>query len=715
METAIFYVTLDIDDAYSHVSMNLHQGESGRKISASFSQSSKPYPVSEDCHAVFAGTVPDGQVFFNDCVIENECVICELPAQITSLFGLVKAEIRLYGDKGRLIASPAFTINVVESAMEDGALLERIEATALTELIAQAKEAVAECKSSVIDEVELSYQENGGEASAHAQFEENEDGRTLQFHFSNLKGEVGEQGPKGDKGDKGDRGETGDIGPAGKDGADCTPLALGAYVTPTAAGDIASFDDGADGIPVKSLVVDIEPVQNLIGYDSPWPPGGGKNKIPFPYSDTTKTMNGLTVTINNDGSITVNGSSTANVYINLATGSNKISLSDGTYTVSGTPGNADVQLSVTENDAWIGNAIYTPFTFEASADAGYNIYYTIPSGVTLNNVKLYPQLEEGSTATAYEPYSNICPISGWTGASVTRTGKNLVNIPNFENTSAATIDESTRSIFDAFPYEANTQYTFQCDCVVDPSRAFGMYIGYGDGTREYKWFSRFGAANKSVTSRPNATVSFAYFAYDNTQTVSLSNFMMEEGSTATDYEPYQGDTYDISFPDEAGTVYGGRLDVTTGLLTVDRAKLTLNTANMVGENEYPGWWSDELGNIITTPINDTIQAQVNIGTSVGVNTIITEGANIFLPSNVYGKSRSEWQALALDVQTLLPYTTPVTYQLTPTEVNTLLGVNNICADTGGVEVSFRADPTKIYEKVMNAMLTMTSGLYMTDE
>ena len=47
----------------------------------------------------------------------------------------------------------------------------------------------------------------------------------------------------------------------------------------------------------------------------------------------------------------------------------------------------------------------------------------------------------------------------------------------------------------------------------------------------------------------------------------------------------------------------------------------------------------------------------------------------------------------LDVVYIL--TNPVAFQLTPTEVKTLLGVNNIWADTGDVEVTYRAD-TKLY-------------------
>ena len=37
----------------------------------------------------------------------------------------------------------------------------------------------------------------------------------------------------------------------------------------------------------------------------------GNNLIPYPYRHTTKTVNGLTFTDNGDGTIAVNGTSTA--------------------------------------------------------------------------------------------------------------------------------------------------------------------------------------------------------------------------------------------------------------------------------------------------------------------------------------------------------------------------------------------------------------------
>ena len=42
--------------------------------------------------------------------------------------------------------------------------------------------------------------------------------------------------------------------------------------------------------------------------------------------------------------------------------------------------------------------------------------------------------------------------------------------------------------------------------------------------------------------------------------------------------------------------------------------------------------------------------------------------------------------------------TPITYHLTPTEVRTLLGTNNIWADTGDSAVEYRADIQKYIDK-----------------
>lgn len=50
---------------------------------------------------------------------------------------------------------------------------------------------------------------------------------------------------------------------------------------------------------------------------------------------------------------------------------------------------------------------------------------------------------------------------------------------------------------------------------------------------------------------------------------------------------------------------------------------------------------------------------------------------------------STFQTAMNGVYLVYPLATPITYQLTPTEVTTLLGMNNIWADTGDVKVWYK--------------------------
>ena len=223
MIPAVFHISLDIDDAFSQASMNLCQGESGRIAAISLRQSGRAFPVGDDCRAVCAGTRPDGSVFFIDCSIENGLIICAFSALHTACPGVVRAEIRLYGSGEVLIASPAFTLEIRESAMEDGPIAQGAEATALTQLLQETDtaiktmqtetaeaisdmetatdEAIDRMQATSITAAEVSVDNSVGEPAATVELIPGEDGQTLRFLLSNLKGDKGDKGEKGEKGD----------------------------------------------------------------------------------------------------------------------------------------------------------------------------------------------------------------------------------------------------------------------------------------------------------------------------------------------------------------------------------------------------------------------------------------------------------------------------------------------------------------------------------
>ena len=146
----------------------------------------------------------------------------------------------------------------------------------------------------------------------------------------------------------------------------------------------------------------------------------GKNLIPFPYQQLTlgtSTTNGIDFTVYEDGSILINGTATGNAvrYLYQST-TGMLGLKSG-ITISGSKNASDntqqgnvyfmcnyynstgtMQEGITMSIKTSGTKTIT------DAWKGLGIYVNIPSGKTLNNLLIKPQLEIGATATEYEPY-----------------------------------------------------------------------------------------------------------------------------------------------------------------------------------------------------------------------------------------------------------------------------------------------------------------------
>jgi hypothetical protein len=168
----------------------------------------------------------------------------------------------------------------------------------------------------------------------------------------------------------------------------------------------------------------------------------------------------------------------------------------------------------------------------------YSKEYLSTLGESINE-DLWVQLELGSTPTSWTPYSNICPITGWTG----------------------------------------------CEVSVSPTQ-----------------------------DAQDATV------------------------------------YPVSWQTEAGTVYGGTVDLVSGVLTAYPYYTSYNGETLVGP------WVSSMDEYIEGRIPTTGAQVVDLGG------------------------------------------TTTTYQLTPTQIHALLGHNNVWADCGDVEVQYKADVQRWVEK-----------------
>ena len=131
------------------------------------------------------------------------------------------------------------------------------------------------------------------------------------------------------------------------------------------------------------------------------------------------------------------------------------------------------------------------------------------------------------------------------------------------------------------------------------------------------------------------------------------------------------------------TVYRGYIDLVTGELVATHTMLQLNTADMNNDPRWPGWQNSGIRAIIGSGKNIRLETINNIGAVVSANNFARS------PSDAAGYdvtcfliaqnqlSQDEWKALALDVQIVVWYETPLRYSLPPQTIRTLKGVNNI--------------------------------------
>lgn len=199
--------------------------------------------------------------------------------------------------------------------------------------------------------------------------------------------------------------------------------------------------------------------------------------------------------------------------------------------------------------------------------------------------------------------------------------------------------------------------------------------------------------------------------------------------------------YDISLA-SAGTVYGGTLDVVSGVLTVDKGFVTLDgtqtianrnwraTPNSVGWL-YPYSVTQNVAPNSSTEVPDVISNRVKTASySAAYNGTENNCVSlVYDTSKVYGLAvRCDNTLLTTDaainaflaenpIQVVYSLATPLTYQLTAQEITSLLGINNVWSDAGDMDVEYRAD-TKLYIKRLTGSDTdmiadanITSGQY----
>lgn len=180
-----------------------------------------------------------------------------------------------------------------------------------------------------------------------------------------------------------------------------------------------------------SCVVKMDATQDLHGYDKPWSWGSGKNLLnPTGASDI---QYGISVSKDSQGRYTATGTSTrssANAFL-----AGEFDVENGTtYILNGCPiggGANSYRLDVRTTPTTIYNSTLdfgNGATFTADADLTLYVYIRFAGNYAISGSLIFKPMLRLATESdpTFEPYSNICPITGHDEVSViVKDGNNV--------------------------------------------------------------------------------------------------------------------------------------------------------------------------------------------------------------------------------------------------------------------------------------------------
>jgi len=536
------------------------------------------------------------------------------------------------------------------------------------------------------------------------------------------------------------------------------------HVEKLAAAPLQSFETDM-AAPLKECKVEFKPIQDLHGYDKPWVGGSGKNLFNInaveqdpdnttlsnssarkfttgtyakgaSYSNYWQASQIIECTINNNA-ITVSATTGYGVGF-------PIKMKEGTtYFIScAMTGNSSGQINIAPYDAegnYLGDAVlvnYVNKTYTAPADIDIGVIIfrnqtskDNPISTTFSNI----QVEVGTAATDYEPWENICPISGWNNTTINKSGKNLIR----ENAEWYSFKcRPSNNILIGSSYNTIVVPVPTGTIRIHQGHVAGGYINYvcladklpEEGDTVYEGASKSGWTNYTVDNSAghpyllihgptgNPTVTPSEWSRTNENYVLLGEY---EGSG---YNPVQGISIPITFPSEAGTVYGGYVDLVTGEVWETYYQFVVDDTltPQVGGTSYNGteatnrfFWLPRQTSHISPTVNvdadlfcdkainykrgtwsdpNSRKGEFCINAYTQLHVVFTNDVAGITEEDDQAARSSKIKAWLSDnpMTFVLPLRVPtLVATLTPTQLTTLRGTNNIWANTNGpVEIKY---------------------------
>lgn len=222
--------------------------------------------------------------------------------------------------------------------------------------------------------------------------------------------------------------------------AEAREIALKAFATPTASGQLITLTDGANGIPAKKLTLNLVPhqegsgdpspdnVRPISGYTDVTVTRAGKNIVLLNFTSFVNA--GITYTRNADGSVTAVGTSTSGV---AGKDMSYLYLPNGNYIINGGSAAIGVRVNLYNAEDVVLSRITSrgedkPFVINDTVDhVGFACGYVTTD--TAVNETIYPMIRSADfTDATFEPYTaDTYPIALPTAAGTVYGGSLEIN------------------------------------------------------------------------------------------------------------------------------------------------------------------------------------------------------------------------------------------------------------------------------------------------
>lgn len=518
--------------------------------------------------------------------------------------------------------------------------------------------------------------------------------------------------------------------------------------------DIVMFNGG--GTPIELLEVPVGCTQDLHGYDNPWTGGNGINKYPILITKE----DGSVLKDNNTGSHTISGDSGDILEITSALNDTDVgTYIDGTSVLGTTLANATFPVTISfeaasEDGAKLRYGMADDSSYYTTTSSWARQYYTytelpedlafvfyiidgdeeVPKTVQIRNVMIEENTSSSSASSTWQPYENICPITGTDSISLYRNGKNLINADELTTDCFAEMGNNAymfsklgTSGSQRLTNAANVhlvdgkRYVFSFATSAQAASGNGVFIrlmanGTWQSSMEMTYVTD-GHYVRAFTAPSGVEKMQLYYQNNDTgigDSMMVSDVQLEPGYSRTSYQEIYNGSYTANVQVNDVSAYSGKFDAISGTLTIDKALLKITEFDdQVESTDNNIFSTDAVYAFIDKPIEesdvidlmcDKFTTGVSYSTLVNNDTIavsVATNGDVCVGFGIDGFSTieeaNEWVA-ANPITIVYPLTVERTYQLKSRQINALDGSNTIWSDRDSVTAR-----TVVFEESLNTV------------